>query len=130
MTSLLVAIGGALGALARYGVAGLVQGYTGARYPWETMLINVSGSLLLGMVLRLFEALPVSSSWRAAVAIGFCGAYTTFSTFSYETVRLIQDRQWLAAAGNVTGNVVFCLIAVFVGFAAAELILRAKRVAP
>jgi len=120
MTSLLIAIGGALGALARYGVNTVIVNATGGRFPWATLAVNVTGSFLLGVVLRAFEGTPNFNAWRALLAIGFCGAYTTFSTFSYESVRLMQERQWLAAGTNMLGNVLLCLLAVMAGFAVAN----------
>jgi CrcB protein len=127
MLLLLIALGGAAGAVARYGLDGWVQNATGPSFPWGTMLINVSGSFLLGIVVRLLEGLHASPSWRAALAIGFCGAYTTFSTFSFETARLLQHRQWTLAIGNILGNLLLSLFAIFLGFGAAHWLLQARR---
>jgi protein CrcB len=71
--------------------------------------------------------LHASPSWRAALAIGFCGAYTTFSTFSFETARLLQHRQWTLAIGNILGNLLLSLFAIFLGFGAAHWLLQARR---
>jgi fluoride exporter len=120
MTSLLIAIGGALGALARYGVNTVIVNASASRFPWATLAVNVTDSFPLGLVLRAFEGTPNSGAWRALLAIGFCGAYTTFSTFSYESVRMMQERQWLAAGASMLGNIVLCLLAVMAGFAVAS----------
>lgn len=117
MQTLLIVIGGAAGALARYNLGGWAQHRLGSAFPWGTMLVNVSGALLLGVIMRATERFPASGDWRALLAIGFCGAYTTFSTFSYETARQIQDRQWALAGLNSAGNFLLSLCAVFVGFA-------------
>jgi fluoride exporter len=117
MQTLLIAIGGAAGALARYNLGGWVQNRLGSGFPWGTMVVNASGALLLGIVMQATARMPGGGQWRALLAIGFCGAYTTFSTFSYETARQLQDRQWLLAAANSAGNLVLSLLAVFAGFA-------------
>lgn len=126
MLLILIAIGGAFGALARYGVDGWVQELAGPRFPWGTLIVNGSGSFLLGFFIRLLESVAASPNWRAGLAIGFCGAYTTFSTFSFETVRLIQERQWLAASGNIAANLFLSLSAMFVGLGVADWLLRAR----
>lgn len=119
INALLVALGGAFGALARYGVNAALLNLP-ARFPWATLAVNVTGSFLLGVVLRSFEGTPNTAAWRALLAVGFCGAYTTFSTFSYESVRLMQERQWLAAGTNIAANMLLCLLAVLAGFAVAS----------
>ena len=120
INAILVAIGGAFGALARFGINNVIVSSTTSRFPWATLAVNVTGSFLLGVVLRSFEGSVNSGAWRALLAIGFCGAYTTFSTFSYESMRLMQERQWLAAGANLFGNVLLCLLAVMAGFAIAN----------
>jgi CrcB protein len=120
MINLLVALGGAFGALARFGVANLLNTPAALRFPYATLLVNVTGSFLLGLVLRGFEGWPNEPGWRAFLAIGFCGAFTTFSTFSYENMRLLQERQYFTAFGNIVGSVVLCILAVLAGFAIAQ----------
>lgn len=120
MINLLVALGGAFGALARFGVANLLNTPAALRFPYATLLVNVTGSFLLGLVLRGVEGWPTGPTWRAFLAIGFCGAFTTFSSFSYENVRLLQERQYFAAFGNILGSVVLCILAVLAGFAIAQ----------
>ncbi len=110
----LVALGGALGALARYAVGTWVQGrLPQSSFPWGTFVINTTGSFVLGFVATLLtERYLVSPHWRPLVAIGFVGAYTTFSTFEYETARLQSSWQ---ALGNLLGSVVLGYVAVWLG---------------
>ena len=101
----LIAAGGALGALSRYYVGFWVQSHlTKSQFPWGTFVINATGSLLLGFIMTLLnERILVSPNWRPAIAIGFIGAYTTFSTFEYETAKITSS--WLALC-NLVGSVV------------------------
>lgn len=114
-------VAGAIGAPTRYVVDGLIQERVRGVYPWGTWTVNVSGSFLLGLVssLALYHGLgPIP---RAALGAGFCGAYTTFSTFSYETVRLIADGALGKAALNVLGSVTIGLAAAAVGLVVAAI---------
>jgi CrcB protein len=112
---------GAVGAPVRY----LLDGYVGDRtegvFPWGTFLINVSGSLLLGLLtgLALYHAFPDTP--RIVLGTGFCGAYTTFSTFSFETVRLIEEGAIKVAFRNALGSLATCTVAAAVGVALAAL---------
>ena len=104
MTLVLVLLGGALGAPLRYVTDLAVQRWHGGRFPWGTLLFNVCGSLLLGILLGAAASGPsgaLSTETLALLATGFCGALTTYSTFSFETVRLIEDGELAAAVGNV-----------------------------
>ena len=117
-----VGIAGALGALARYGLGSLVNERF-PNFPWGTLLINVSGSLALGFLfVTLTERSLMSASTRTILTIGFLGAYTTFSTFSLETVRLFEDGAFLAAGANVVLNVVLGLSAAAAGVGLARAI--------
>jgi len=116
-----VAIGGALGSVTRFGLGGLIAARFGETFPWGTLAINVSGSFLIG----IFAALTtpegrMDSSSRALATqllmIGACGGYTTFSSFSLQTLNLLRDREWLYAGGNVLLSVVLCMVAVWLGF--------------
>jgi len=123
MKYFLVGVGGFLGAISRYMIGGLVGQATSAAFPLGTLLINVSGSFLLGFVYEVgTERFVLSPEVRTFAAVGFLGAYTTFSTFSLETVRLIQDGSGLAAMANVAANVGFGLIAVFAGVMLGKLV--------
>src|SRR5215475_5949879 len=94
---LLIALAGGIGTLARFGIGGWVQHRAGTGFPWGTLLINNTGSVILGFTFRYAEGTPVRPEIRAMVGIGFCGGFTTFSTFSYETARLLEDGQWRRA---------------------------------
>lgn len=115
-----IALAGALGALARYGLDGLVSRRATA-FPWGTFVVNVTGALLLGFLFTLFlERLAVAPWLRSTVAIGFLGAYTTFSSLSYETYRLLEERAYGLAAANAVGSLAAGLIAVYLGVVAAR----------
>lgn len=109
---LLVAVGGFVGAPSRYLLDRAVSQRVGSDLPWGTFLVNVSGSLVLGFLTGLSLGGHLPGSATALLATGFCGAYTTFSTFTFETVRLLQDGRILHAAGNAA-------VSVAVGLAAA-----------
>lgn len=119
----LVALGGAAGAVARYWVSGLVYRLTGPGFPWGTLVVNLLGCFLIGVVVLVLETTIQSGAVRAAVAIGFLGAFTTFSTFSYETLALLQDGEWLRAGAYLGGSVTVGLLAVAAGFGTASLML-------
>lgn len=118
MNYLLIGLGGFLGANVRYLVATWVAEQVGMSFPYGTLLINVSGSFVIGLFLTaLGERTPLALEYRLFFAMGFLGAYTTFSTFSYETLALIQQQQWGAALGYMGSSVVLGLIAVMLGVA-------------
>jgi CrcB protein len=125
MLLLYLAAGGLIGTLARYGMGVWVPTWAGTAFPWGTFLVNALGSLVLGFAMRASEALTVSPEVRGFVTVGFCGAFTTFSTLSYETVALLQDGQWGRAAAYALGSVVVGLAAVVAGMGMANLALRA-----
>ncbi len=116
-TLLLVALGSALGAPARYLLDRLIQGRRDRVLPWGTLAINVTGSFLLGLMFGLASQSGMDSRILAAAGTGFLGSYTTFSTFTWETVRLIEDRAYLAALSNVALSLVAGLAAVAAGIA-------------
>lgn len=123
MTYLSVALGGAAGALARYLLSGWLHGATGATFPVGTLVVNIVGSLIIGFALQLsLERYLVPLELRLLVTTGFCGSLTTFSTFSYETLRLLEEQQLAAAAANVTLNLAVCLAAAFAGIVLARLV--------
>ena len=125
-----VAFGAALGGVARYYLASALQQRLGATFPWGTLVVNVSGSLLLGVLIRYALATPtVSVEMRALLTTGFCGGYTTFSTYSYETATLLEDGQYGRAGAYALASVVIALGATFAGFMLArELIALRERV--
>src|SRR5579859_5557695 len=111
---LLVGIGGFVGANARYLLGRGVGALTDARFPWGTFIINITGSYLLGGIGWIVSQrlIPYGDEWRLAVSIGFIGAYTTFSTFEFETHALLEDGAWATAVANVVFSVLLGLIAV------------------
>lgn len=111
-----VGLAGAMGALSRYGLEGLVSARFQGSFPSGTFLVNVTGSFVLGFIfVVLTERVTASADLRTSLTVGFVGAYTTFSTFSFETVRLIEDGAWSTAALNVAATVAFGLIAMWCG---------------
>lgn len=115
-----VAAGSAVGGVFRYALGGLLA-RTAPGFPLGTLVINIAGSFLLGWLMRWSLAGPlVSPEWRAALAVGLCGGFTTFSTFSYDTMKLLQDGEWGHAATYVALSVVLALGAAFAGWAAAR----------
>jgi CrcB protein len=122
VTLLLVGVGGFLGAIARYLVDGWVSTATGAAFPWGTFVINLTGSFVLGVLFGLvIDRAVLPADLRAPVMIGFLGAYTTFSTWMLETVRLAENGAWVAAIANIGGSVAAGLAAVAVGLAVGRL---------
>jgi CrcB protein len=113
-----VALGGALGTTARYWLSGVVARSFGETFPWGTLIINVTGSFVIGFFGALTGPdgrLFVGSTARQFVMIGMCGGYTTFSSFSLQTLNLMNDGEWLRAGANIGMSVVLCMIAVWAG---------------
>ena len=120
---LLLAVAGGFGALSRYGLAGLVQRWTGSIFPWGTAVVNVVGCFLFGLLwVAMEERFALSSETRVIVLTGFMGAFTTFSTYMFETQRMLEDSQYLAAFGNLGLQNVLGLAAVILGLALGKLI--------
>lgn len=126
MSLLVVAGGGALGAVARWLATGWVQDVTGEFFPWGTLAVNVAGSLLLGFALAWLQSTVASAEMRQFVAIGFLGSFTTFSTFSYETVAMLRDGEWWRAGGYTAGSVFLALMAVVAGMALATALIQGR----
>jgi CrcB protein len=118
-TLFLVALGSALGGAARFLLAGWVGARLGESFPWGTVLVNVLGSALIGALAAQEEML--SPEARQFLMVGVLGGFTTFSSFSLQTLRLAQDGDWVRATGNVLGSVALCLAAVAVGYRVARL---------
>jgi CrcB protein len=121
-----VTVGGATGALARYWLSGWVNAAIAGFFPIGTLLVNVVGSLLLGFGMQAMEAVPVSAEVRTMLTIGFLGAFTTFSTFSYETVTLLRDGDWTRATLYTGLSLVLGLTAVLIGIGAASVLLKVR----
>ena len=113
---IIVGIGGFVGAIVRYALAVWIGQAWGRAFPLGTFVINVSGSFLIGMLMKLFtERYYFDPAWRILFVVGFLGAYTTFSTFEYETGKLINDSEWLFAAMNVVLSVTAGFVALKFG---------------
>jgi len=113
---LAIAVGGALGALSRYWVVGLASSLFERSFPYATLVVNVLGSFLIGVgYILIVERLHIAPAWHAVLMVGFIGAFTTFSTFSLETVSLIQDGRLVTALLYILSSVVVCLLATAAG---------------
>ena len=121
ITYLWIALGGALGSMARFGCSGLVAARFGETFPLGTLVINVLGSFVIGFFATLTGPdgrVMVSGNVRQFVMVGICGGFTTFSAFSLQTLTLAQDGEFFRAGLNVTASVVVCLLAVWLGYVA------------
>ncbi len=118
-----IGFAGALGTLARYGLAGFVQRLTPVGFPWGTFVVNVTGCFLFGFIWMLTaERFIIDPQIRVVVLTGFMGAFTTFSTYIFETGQLTRDTEWFSAFGNVAGQTVIGFAALFIGFTIARLL--------
>ena len=122
--ALSLALGSALGGVARYALSGFIARRFGETFPWGTLIVNVSGCAVIGVFAALIAPAgpwPGSLTVRALVLIGLCGGYTTFSSFSLQTLILAREGEWGRALGNVTASVAFCYIALWLGYRAGAL---------
>ena len=120
---LLIGLAGALGALTRYGLSGFVQRYSGFTFPVGTLVVNLLGTFLFGFIWSLVEQrLVISVETRVVILSGFLGAFTTFSSFMFETSALVGDGQWGYALLNITAQIVLGMVAIFLGLAAGRAI--------
>lgn len=111
-----ISLGAILGANLRYFLSKLVMRYSDAAFPYSTLLINVTGSLLLGFFLIwTTERVLADPLWRSLVAVGFCGSYTTFSSYAFETMAYFEQGHWTMFAANILANNLLCLAAVLAG---------------
>ena len=124
VATLLICVAGGIGAALRLILDGLIKARIGSSYPVGTTVINVTGSFLLGLLTGLAMSQAVPQQWQLVAGTGLLGGYTTFSTASFETVRLIEDRRYVAAACNGLGMLIAGTAAAALGFAAALLIIR------
>jgi CrcB protein len=121
---LIVAFGSGIGGMVRYYISDLVQKYSTTLFPYGTLTVNIIGSFIIGLVLFYLDSIKlISSEMRLFLTVGLCGGLTTFSTFSYETVRLIQDSEYLLAGTNVLLNVMVTLLAVLLAAFISKLII-------
>lgn len=113
---LLIAVAGAMGALSRYGLSGVAQRVAGNGFPLGTLLVNVLGSAFIGFIMQVgINSDIIPPSLRVMITVGFLGAFTTFSTFSYETVRFLEDGAWLSGTINIIANVGLSILAAALG---------------
>jgi len=110
-----LAVAGSIGTLTRYALGGVVQQWTGVAWPWGTFVINMLGTLAFGVVFSLWEGKLVSPEVRMVILVGFMGAFTTFSSFMYETGAMIRDGEYLMAAANLLGQNVLGIVCFFGG---------------
>lgn len=118
LSYLWVSVGGAIGSAARFWMSGLVASRYGQTFPFGTLVVNVTGSFVIGLFAALTDPegrFLVSPSFREFFMIGLCGGYTTFSSFSLQTLTLAQDGEWLRAGANSVTSFTLCLIAVWLG---------------
>lgn len=121
MKLLIIGVGGFLGAILRYGFSGWMHKLLGSQFPYGTLAVNVVGSFLLGMFLYMGEnKFVLHPQMRGFIAIGLLGAFTTFSTFSFETVMLLQENMYREVILNIVLNVILALAAVWLGFIVAR----------
>jgi len=103
--ALSIAVGGALGSLARFGLSTMIQQASGGTFPRGTLVVNLTGSFVIGALMEAFDAAMIPPEWRSFLTIGFLGAYTTFSTYTFETVQMLRDGEFgLAALNLVAAN--------------------------
>jgi CrcB protein len=122
-----IGLGGAFGSIARFWLSGVVAQRIGETFPWGTLLINISGSFLIGLIAALADPAGkflISPNARQFLLVGVCGGYTTFSSFSLQTLNLARDGEWLSAGANILCSVALCLIAVWFGYFLGEVLNR------
>ena len=118
MSYVWIGLGGALGSMLRFWLSGAVARQFGETFPWGTILVNVTGSFVIGLFATLTDPEGrwlVSPTFRQFIMVGMCGGYTTFSSFSLQTLSLAREGQYLEAGANVLVSVLFCLLAVWLG---------------
>ncbi|HET6161474.1 MAG TPA: fluoride efflux transporter CrcB [Dongiaceae bacterium] len=125
--ALWVALGSALGGVVRYWCSGVIARHFGETFPWGTLTVNVAGSFLIGLIATLSGVdgrFIIPAEARQFLMVGILGGFTTFSSFSLQTLTLARDGQWLLVGANIVGSVVLCLVMVWAGHALATLINR------
>ncbi|MCD1127694.1 fluoride efflux transporter CrcB [Jinshanibacter sp. LJY008] len=124
ITLLIVAFGGAVGAMSRFQITNWFVQWFGNSFPYATLAVNIGGSFIMGALMSaLTHGSLISPHWRPLIGVGFLGALTTFSTFSFDTLVLFTQGEWLKAALNIIANVLLCLFAVAIGY---QLLIKAQ----
>ena len=126
---LLIALGGALGSVARFALNSAISSQLGGTFPWGTLIVNATGSFVIGFFAALTGPegrLLAGDNARIFFMVGVCGGYTTFSSFSLQTLNLARDGEWFRAGANTVGSVVACLVAVWLGHVCASYFNPAK----
>lgn len=122
-TALFIAFFGALGCLGRFYLSGMVYDLLGRTFPYGTFVVNILGAFLIGLIMEFaLRSTLVSPNLRIGLTVGFLGGLTTFSTFSYETFRLLEEGELLIATGNVLGSILICLVFTWLGILAARVL--------
>jgi CrcB protein len=119
-----IAAGGSLGAVGRFMVARALNRFTGTLFPWGTLTVNIIGSLLIGFFFEFFDRSTISPENRALITIGFLGSFTTFSTYSLESVNLVKNGEFRLAAANVAANNIVGILAVIAGIMASRVLFK------
>jgi CrcB protein len=125
MIYLYIALGGAAGSVLRYSLGGAVQRVSASGFPIGTLFVNVSGCFIIGVLVRQFMNMQLSPELRALLIVGFCGGFTTFSTFSAETLGLVEGGEYSRAAAYVALSLALCLTATLAGMTAMRLLASA-----
>jgi CrcB protein len=125
-----IGLGGGLGSMGRYGVSRIFAFWFGETFPWGTLVVNVSGSLLIGLLAGLTSdpnsRFLIAPDMRQFLLVGICGGYTTFSSFSLQTLALMREGDMLEAGSNIVMSVIFCLMAVWLGLVLAGMINQVR----
>lgn len=124
--TLLVGGGGFIGANIRYWIGGWIQARFDSTFPWQTMIINVSGSLIIGLLLGLMAALNWNPNWRLFGAIGILGGYTTYSSFAYEAVGLLGEREYFRALLYIEGTATLTVLGAWIGLVLARILVGGR----
>ena len=122
-----IALGSALGGVGRYWLSGVIARRFGEAFPVGTLVVNATGSFVIGFIASLTRPegrLLLSASGRQFLMVGICGGYTTFSSFSLQTLNLAREGEWFYAGANVVASLLLCLLAVWLGHVLAELVVR------
>ena len=124
---LLIALAGAIGALSRYGLSLAANRFINESFPFGTLIVNVLGCFLIGYIMHLGLTTDlIPATWRVALTVGLLGGLTTFSSFSHETVKFIEDGAWALAGGNIAANVLLCIPATLLGIGLGRITLGAS----